>query len=120
MPERLTVNVTIPPELAGGQVQAYLEELGFEVARTSAPDVWALTEPASGMDRVDFMTACTLSGSEADVDDELVDLPQDPYASRLDHERIEKERLRAITQMSVGAVGSLVGPPIAVQRLCDS
>ena len=108
MPERLTVNVTIPPELAGGQVQAYLEELGFEVARTSAPDVWALTEPASGMDRVDFMTACTLSGSEADVDDELVDLPQDPYASRLDHERIEKERLRAITQMSVGAVGSFL------------
>ncbi|OZC63182.1 hypothetical protein CH306_25090 [Rhodococcus sp. 15-725-2-2b] len=89
-------------------MQAYLEELGFEVAHTSAPDVWALTEPAASMDCVDFMTVRTLSGSEADVDDELVDLPQDPYVSRLDHGRVVEERLRAIRQMSAGAVGSFL------------
>ncbi|CCQ18379.1 MULTISPECIES: hypothetical protein [unclassified Rhodococcus (in: high G+C Gram-positive bacteria)] len=106
--DRLTVDVTIPPELAGGQVQAYLEDLGFDVARTSAPDVWALTEPAVGMDSVDFMTVRTLFGSDDVVDDVLVDLPQDSYASRLDESRIEKERLRAITQIGAGGMGSLL------------
>ncbi|QCB51821.1 hypothetical protein E5720_17475 [Rhodococcus sp. PAMC28707] len=108
MSERLTVDVTIPPELAGGQVRAYLEELGFDVAHTSAPDVWALTEPASGTDCIDYMTVRTLFGSDDAADDVLVDLPQDLYASRLDHDRIDHERLRAITQARAGGMGSLL------------
>jgi hypothetical protein len=108
MSDRLTVNVTIPPELAGGQVQAYLEELGFDVARTSAPDVWALTEPVASMACVDFMTVRTLFGLGDVVDELLVDLPQDLYASRLDHDRIDGERLRAITQARAGGMGSLL------------